>query len=332
MAGAKGILLYSGGLDSLLAGRLLMEQGVEMSGVMFLLPFQAPDYNPEDDRPAKIARDNGIPLRFFRCGREYMEMVKNPPHGYGKRSNPCIDCKIYFLRKAGELMESEGASFVATGEVVGQRPMSQMKHMLRHIENESGLRDRLLRPLSARLLPPTAVEREGLVDRDRLMGVSGRGRSVQLELADAMGITEYASPAGGCLFTDVQISRRVRDLFDRVPDFDMTDVYLLSVGRHLRAGDSLKFIVGRNEAENAELEKYGPGADVLLLPDFKGPVIYARGAVGEDDIRALASVAARYGRPAGEGDRIVLFRKGRPAGEVPSGIPVTDAVLRGMMI
>ncbi len=330
--GAGGILLYSGGLDSLLAGRLLMDQGIEMSGIMFILPFHAPDFRPEDDRPAKIARDNGIPLRFFRCGREYMEMVKNPPHGYGRRSNPCIDCKIYFLRKARELMESEGASFVATGEVVGQRPMSQMKHMLRHIENESGLKGRLLRPLSARLLTPTIAEREGLVDRERLRGISGRGRLDQMELARSMGIAEYASPAGGCLFTDVQIARRVRDLLDRVPDFDMTDVYLLSLGRHLRAGAGLKFIVGRNEAENIELEKYGAGADLLLLPDFKGPVVFARGAVDDDDVRLMAAAAGRYGRPAGEGDRIALFRKGRPEGYVPAGVPADDAVLKRMMI
>ncbi len=330
--GARGILLYSGGLDSLLAGRLLMEQGVEMSGIMFILPFRAPDFSPEEDRPARIARDNGIPLRFFRCGREYMEMVKNPPHGYGKRSNPCIDCKIYFLRKAGELMASEGASFVATGEVVGQRPMSQMKHMLRHIEIESGLKDRLLRPLSARLLPPTGVEREGLVDRERLLGISGRGRSAQMELARTMGIAEYASPAGGCLFTDPQIARRVRDLLDHVPDFDMVDMYLLSVGRHFRAGEGLKFIVGRNETENTELEKYASGADLMLLPDFNGPVVFARGSVGEGDVRLLASVAARYGRPAEGKDRIRLLRRGSPGDAVMTGVPVDDEVLRQMMI
>ncbi|HSV97365.1 MAG TPA: tRNA 4-thiouridine(8) synthase ThiI [Spirochaetota bacterium] len=330
--GARGILLYSGGLDSLLAGRLLMGQGVEVRGIMFILPFHAPDFRPEEDRPAKIARDNGIPMRFFRCGREYMEMVKNPPHGYGKRSNPCIDCKIYFLRKAGELMESEGASFVATGEVVGQRPMSQMKHMLRHIENESGLKGLLLRPLSARLLPPTIAEREGLVDRERLLGISGRGRSAQMELARSMGITGYASPAGGCLFTDPQISRRVRDLLDNVPDFDMLDVYLLSIGRHFRAREGLKFIVGRNETENAKLEKYGSGADLLLLPAFKGPVVFARGAVGEGDIRLLASVAARYGKPAEGDDRIALLGRGSTVGEVPSGVPLDDAVLKQMMI
>lgn len=329
---ARGILLYSGGLDSLLAGRLLLEQGVEVSGIMFVLPFAAPDYRPEQSPQARFARDNAIPLRFFRCGREYMEMVKNPPHGYGKRSNPCIDCKIYFLRKAGELMESEGASFVATGEVVGQRPMSQMKHMLRHIENESGLKGRLLRPLSAKLLPPTIPEREGLVDRERLMGISGRGRSAQIELARRMGIAEYASPAGGCLFTDVQIARRVRDLLDRVPGFDMTDVYLLSLGRHFRAREDLKFIVGRNEAENVELEKYASDADALLVPEFKGPVVFARGAVGDDDVRLLSSIAARYGKPSGTDDRLTLFKRGLRHREVPAGEPADDEAIKRLMI
>lgn len=326
------ILLYSGGLDSLLAGRLLMEQGVEVEGIMFVLPFAAPDYRPEESPQAAYARDNRIPLRFFRLGREYMEMVKNPPHGYGKRSNPCIDCKIYFIRKAGELMESEGADFVATGEVVGQRPMSQTKHMMRHIETQSGLKGRLLRPLSARLLPPTIPEREGLVDRERLMGISGRGRSAQMDLARRMGIAEYASPAGGCLFTDVQIARRVRDLLERVPDFDMTDVYLLSLGRHLRVREDLKLIVGRNETENAELEKYGSGADALLVPLFKGPVVFARGGLGDDDIRFIASVAARYGRPSGSGDPLTLFRRGVRQGEVPAGVRAEDGAIRGLMI
>ena len=304
---ARGILLYSGGLDSLLAGRLLLEQDVEVSGIMFVLPFAAPDYRPEYSPQARFARDNSIPLRFFRCGREDMEMVKAPPHGYGKRSNPCIDCKIYFLRKAGELMESEGASFVATGEVVGQRPMSQMKHMLRHIENESGLKGRLLRPLSAKLLP-------------------------QMDLARTMGITEYASPAGGCLFTDVQIARRVRDLLDRIPDFDMTDVYLLSLGRHFRAREDLKFIVGRNEGENAELEKYASGADALLVPEFKGPVVFARGAVGDDDVRLLSSIVARYGKPSGADDRLTLFKKGLRDREVTAGEPAEDDTIRRLLI
>lgn len=307
---AEGVLLYSGGLDSLLSARLLMDQGIDLLGIQFLLPFVPPDHDPARSDAARFARGIGLRLEFIRCDMEYMEMAKNPPHGYGKRMNPCIDCKIFFLKKARSVMEREGASFVATGEVVGQRPMSQMRHMLNHIEKQSGLNGRLLRPLSARLLKPTVAELSGMVNRELLLGISGRSRAEQLAMAERFGIREYSSPAGGCLFTDRQIAGRVKDLYDHVKDFSLLDVYLLGVGRHLRLNERLKIIVGRNEPENRELWKFRETADLFLEPEFKGPSVFARGLIADEDIHTIGSIMLRYGK-AGESDRSVQVYRGR---------------------
>ncbi len=309
----KGILLYSGGLDSLLAGKLLLDQGIELIGMHFLLPFVAPDSHPEESVAARHAAQIGLALRHIRLGREYMEMAKDPPHGYGKKMNPCIDCKIYLLKKAREAMLAEGASFVATGEVVGQRPMSQMKHMLNHIEKESGLKEYLLRPLSARLMKPTLAEKNGIVDRDLLLGISGRSRSVQAGLAAEYNIKEYATPAGGCLFTDAFIAPRIKDLFEHVPDFSMVDSYLLGLGRHFRLHENLKIIVGRNESENIELEKYRDEADAYIAPQFKGPSVFMRGSASDDDYRLTGAIIARYGNSGGTDGEIRIYRKDEQA-------------------
>lgn len=328
----RGVLLYSGGLDSLLAARLLIDQGIGLLGVMFVLPFFSPDYNPEEGLAARYAGGIGLPLEFIRCGMEYMEIAKNPPHGYGKRMNPCIDCKIFFLKNAGQIMERERASFVATGEVVGQRPMSQMRHMLNHIEKQSGLQGKLLRPLSAKLLKPTLAEQRGEVDRERLLGISGRSRAQQLALAEGYGIRDYSSPAGGCLFTDAHIAPRVRDLYDYVGNFSMPDVYLLNVGRHLRLNPRLKIIVGRNEPENRELWKYRAMADLFFEPQFKGPSVFARGVIADEDIDAIASIMLRYGR-AGESDRIVqVYRGDSPPRSHTCGEPMEMSAVEALRI
>ncbi len=321
----RGILLYSGGLDSLLAAKILMDQGVDIIGYHFILPFAAPDADPEIMKPSILARRISLPLRHIRCGRDYMEMVKNPPHGRGKNINPCIDCKIFFLRRAAAALEEEGASFVATGEVAGQRPMSQMKHMLIHIEKESGLQGKLLRPLSAGILRPTEAERAGIVDREKLLSLSGRGRKPQMELAAHYGITDYASPAGGCLFTDSNFSLRVQDLLDNHPDYSMTDVYLLTIGRHFRPHSGCRFIVPRNEEENRKLEKYQSLADYFFTPAFKGPSVYGIGVFNREDSALVCSVIARYGKPhegepiiyrSSPGEETVALGPGRPAEDV----------------
>ena len=292
----KGILLYSGGLDSLIAARLLLDQGIELTGLYCVLPFVPPHTNPATLEAAKMAEQINLPLEFHRLGREYLDIIKDPPHGHGKEMNPCVDCKIYFMKIAGRLMREEDAAFVATGEVVGQRPMSQMKNTMRHIEKESGLQDYLLRPLSAKILSPTRAEREGIVDRERLLDIHGRGRKRQMALAEEYGIQQYQSPAGGCFFTDPYIAGRARDLVDHQPGFTAVDTYLLTIGRHLRPSPSAKIIVARNSDENDILEEYRDGAACVIIPGFRGPLALVTGDPRTEDISLAAQVIARYGK------------------------------------
>jgi tRNA U34 2-thiouridine synthase MnmA/TrmU len=276
---------------------VLLDQGLDLTGLHFVLPFFAPGETAGTDTVAGFARDLGLPLRHEYCGMDYMRMVEHPPHGYGSRINPCIDCKIWFIRRAAELMRQEGLDFVATGEVVGQRPMSQQRHTMRHIEKETGLEGRLLRPLSAQLLEPTIPEQQGLVDRSRLLKLSGRSRSPQLELAARMGITRHESPAGGCLFTDGFFASRLRDLFAHVPDYTLDDVVLLRTGRHFRIHPALKMIVSRNAAETALLEERQQAGQGFLVSNFRSRVGLLRGQVADNDLLFLAGFIARYGHP-----------------------------------
>jgi tRNA-uridine 2-sulfurtransferase len=306
----KGVVLFSGGLDSLLAARLLMDQDLELIGFHCLLPFTAPDAGPEDLTPVRIASRIPLSVRIHRCGKEYIDIVRNPPHGYGKHANPCIDCHIYFIRKAAELMRELNADFVATGEVVGQRPMSQMRHTMNHIEKETGLGGRLLRPLSAKLLKPTLPEMDGTVNRDMLLGLNGRSRREQFDLAEKYGIVDYVSPSGGCLFTDRFIASRVRDLFERHHDCGPVDLYLLTIGRHYRINSDVKIIVARNEKENNELEKYRDLSDAFFSPDFKGPSIFVKGSVTGDDFDVIGSIMLRYGKLEGDTPVMTVYIKG----------------------
>ena len=297
MKKAKGILLYSGGLDSLLAAKVLLEQNIELIGLHFLLPFFPPHADPDKTKAALYAERIGLKVEHIRTGSEYMEMLKNPSYGYGKNMNPCVDCKIYFLRYAAEYMRKNGYDFVATGEVVGQRPMSQQRNKMNLIEKESSLKDFLLRPLSAKLLNPIKAEREGLIDRERLLDFSGRGRDRQFALARGYGIEEYASPAGGCLFTDVTYSARLKDLLAMHQDYRDIDIYLLSVGRHYRLSPSCKLIVSRNAEETEILDKYSHKSDMYLISNFRGPVGFIRGNASMDDLETAYKILYRHGKP-----------------------------------
>jgi len=328
----KGILLYSGGLDSLIAARLLLDQGIELTGLYCVLPFVPPHTNPATLEAAKMAAQINLPLEYHRLGREYLDIIKNPPHGYGKEMNPCVDCKIYFMKIAGRLMREEDAAFVATGEVVGQRPMSQLKNTMRHIEKESGLQDYLLRPLSAKILAPTRAEREGIVDRERLLDINGRGRKRQMALAEEYGIQQYQSPAGGCFFTDPYIAGRVRDLVDHQPGFTAVDTYLLTVGRHLRPSPSAKIIVARNSDENDILEEYREGAACMIIPGFRGPLALVTGDPRPEDITLGARVIARYGK-FGNGPGVLEIHEGEDSVRtLEISEPADDAVIDSMRI
>ena len=328
----KCVLLYSGGLDSILAAKVLQEQNIEVIGFHCILPFMPDDFNTDDLAPVKQAKQIDLPLVIYKCGHEYMEMVKSPPHGHGKNMNPCIDCKIFFIKKAAEYMHECGAAFVATGEVVGQRPMSQLKHTLNHIINVTHLEGRLLRPLSAKILKPTLVEEQGIVDRDKLLDISGRGRRIQMQLAEKYGITDYASPAGGCLLTDANVSARLRDLFAYHENYTHIDTYLLTIGRHFRLDDKAKLIVARNEFESIALENCKASAQTFFEPTFKGPTAYLCGEPTKDITELAVSIVCRYGKPDLIENKVIVSQKNAQVNEVIVKEPASEELLNQLRI
>jgi tRNA U34 2-thiouridine synthase MnmA/TrmU len=275
----KALLLLSGGLDSTLAGRILLEMGVDVEAVNFSSPFcrcTPKSFGCSAARAAAIAL--GVKVTTLWKGEDYLDVVKHPRHGRGCGMNPCLDCRIFTFRKACELLPEIGADFVVTGEVLGQRPMSQHREAMLLIERESGLDGLIVRPLSAQLLPPSLPERRGLIDRNRLLSLHGRSRREQMAMASGYGIHDYPCPAGGCLLTDLEFSARMRELFTVEPECDLDDVRLLSVGRHFRLPDGAKVVVGRNEADNQCLEQMAKSDDWLLIPGSgaPGPVVLLR--------------------------------------------------------
>ena len=266
----KAVVMFSGGLDSILAARVLMEQGIEVH--LFTLRVDCPPIEEPsatagsssvadvEDAPAKGARILGLPLTRLSCPDEFLEMVKHPRYGYGSNMNPCIDCKIQIMKKAREFMEKIGASFVATGEVLGERPMSQRRDTMMLIEKAAGMRRMIVRPLSAKLLDPTIPEETGVVDRKKLLDIRGRSRKPQMELAAKFGITEYPSPAGGCQLTDPGFAARLDDLLKDNPNFDCNDFNLLKVGRHFRffaLATEVTPSTSSGQAENTEIQQTG---------------------------------------------------------------------------
>src|SRR5512136_2744193 len=246
----KAVSMLSGGLDSILATKLILDQQIDVEAVNFSGFFCS--CKREGSAAVDAAKMLSVPLKVVRVGVEYLRMVRKPKYGYGKNMNPCIDCKIFMLREAKKYAKTVGASFVFTGEVLDERPMSQHYKALRTIEEESGLKGRLLRPLSAKILPQTVVEKKGLVDREKMMEIRGRSRKPQMRLAEKFGIKTYPSPAGGCLLTEKEFSTKMRDIFTHKKRCSMADVTFLKLGRHFRCGRS-KMIIGRNETENKVL-------------------------------------------------------------------------------
>lgn len=296
--------LISGGLDSILAARLMLEQGIEVVGISFVTPF----FNSEGAQRATAAV--GIPLKILDITEPHLAMLRHPKHGYGNNMNPCIDCHALMLREAGRVMEDEGGDFLFTGEVLGQRPMSQNKGALRTVELESGYEGLILRPLSAQLLSETIPEQEEKVDRERLMGIKGRSRKEQLALAQRYNITEYLSPAGGCLLTDPIFSRRLEDLFRHHDPFQIRDLELLKVGRHLRLTPALKAIVGRHAQDNEKiLQLVAPEDDLLKVEGYPGPLCLIPYGGTAEDIERAASICVRYSDAPAEEPVSVLWKR-----------------------
>ena len=276
MTRVKAISLLSGGLDSILATELIRRQGIEVITFNVKTPFGIPKKDGTSEA-AQAADQLKVPLKVLCVDQDYLRMLRNPKHGYGKNLNPCVDCKIFILKKAKKYAKEIGADFLFTGEVLGERPMSQHSHALKIIAEESGLKGKLLRPLSAKLLPETVAEKKGLVDRNKLLSIQGRSRKPQFALAKEYGITVYPSPAGGCLLTCEEYSKKLRDLFENKKRLSMADVALLRVGRHFRLGKN-KIIVGRNEAENKFLTANKIKSDfVFELSDIVGPTTLLAG-------------------------------------------------------
>jgi tRNA-uridine 2-sulfurtransferase len=289
----RALGLMSGGLDSALAARLLIDQGLEVIG----LHLESPTACRSDVR--EVARTLDIRLEVRPKGEEYLRLLRSPRFGYGKNMNPCVDCRVFMLHAAKRCMEEVGAEFVFTGEVVGQRPMSQSRNSLTLIDADAGLTGRILRPLSARLLPMTEPERRGLVDRERLLSISGRGRETQLALAARLGLQNYESPGGGCLLTDANFSAKLRDLFTHVPEERTTleDVRLLRLGRHFRVRDDLKIVLGRNQDENRQLSGFTNEERWLIEPEnWNGPNALVCGPRGEGSLQEALVLMARYSR------------------------------------
>lgn len=292
---SRALGLLSGGLDSSLAALCLKRQGVEVTAIAFVTPFFGAG------KARRAAEQMEIPLLVHDIGTTHLEMVKHPVYGYGKNLNPCIDCHAMMFRLAGEVMVREGFDFLFSGEVLGQRPMSQNLSALRAVAKHSGHPERILRPLSARLLPITPMEEQGLVDRGQLLDIQGRTRRRQEQFARDWNLVDYPSSGGGCLLTEKHFSDRLRDLITHEPDCTISDVELLKTGRQFRISPQARLAVGRNQQDNDRLRELAGSHDLLLrCLGFSGPLGVLSGAPQATDVESAAAVVAGYGKGSGE--------------------------------
>lgn len=309
----KALALLSGGLDSMLAVKLILNQGIDIVALNFTSPFCLCSKNKCNAYEA--AKQLGIPLKVMEKGKEYLKIIRKPKFGYGSGMNPCIDCRIFILKKAKKYAKEIGAKFIFTGEVLDERPMSQHLRALKLIEKEAGLKGKVLRPLSAKLLPETEAERKGWVDRNKLLDIRGRSRKPQIELVKKFGIKEYPCPSGGCLLTYKEFANKVRDLFKHKKKIDLKDIELLKVGRHFRFNES-KIIVGRNKEENEKLLILKNKNDyVFEVQNFPSPITILQGKKTKETIRIAAELTARYSDAQGE-NISVKYGKIKPEKEI----------------
>jgi tRNA-specific 2-thiouridylase len=329
----KAVALISGGLDSMLAAKTILEQGVHVEGINFFTGFCVEGHThairardkakPKRNNSLWVAEQLGIKLHIIDVIEEYKDVLINPKHGYGANMNPCLDCKIFMVNKAKQWIAENGFDFIITGEVIGQRPMSQRKETMPIVARESGADDLLLRPLCAKNLPATLPEREGWVDREKLYDFSGRSRKPQMALAEQYGFSEYAQPAGGCCFlTDASYSAKLVDLWqarDNNRAYDLDDIMLLKVGRHIRPRPNFKMIVAREEGEGRFLQGYKKEFMMMNCTSHNGPLVLIDGSPSDEDLLLAAAITARYGQ-------------GRDADQVDVGITGKDGSARSVQV
>lgn len=306
----KAVALISGGLDSMLATKAIMDQGVHVEGINFFTGFCVEGHTHairnrgESDKPKRnnslwVAEQLGIKLHIIDVIEEYKQVLLNPKHGYGANLNPCLDCKIFMVNRAKQWITEHGFDFIITGEVIGQRPMSQRKQTMPIVAAESGANDLLVRPLSAQYLPPTLPERNGWIDRSKLFNITGRSRKPQMSLAKEFGFNDYAQPAGGCCFlTDESYSKKLVDLWQArgERDYELDDVMLLKVGRHIRPRPHFKVIVARDDGEAQFMSGYKKDYVSMNCASHRGPLLLIDGVPGEEDINLAGQILARYGQ------------------------------------
>lgn len=300
----RALAMMSGGLDSTLAAKLIKDQGIEVIGVCFKSYFFG------EENAKRMCKQIGIRLEVIDFSEEHFEMVKNPKHGRGKNMNPCVDCHAMMMRYSGEILEKFDADFIITGEVLNQRPMSQNKQALNTVKNESGFGDKILRPLCALNLEPTEMEILGLVDRSKLLSISGRSRKPQMELAEKWGIKDYPSPAGGCRLTEPNYSLRLKEALDRKGDLSEKEIYLLRFGRHFLTSLGTKIIVSRTGEEGEAIKKVLSKEDTVFLPlSHMGAIGIIHGQASQEDRELAARITARYGK--GKDAEIVSIKHGK---------------------
>lgn len=288
----KAIGLFSGGLDSALAIKIVQEQGIEVTALNFVSPFC--NCIGKGCSIVELAKRLSVPIKIMNKGMDYLKMARNPKYGYGKNMNPCIDCKIYIFRKAKKYAKEIGAKFIFTGEVLGQRPMSQQHKTLMLIEKEAGLKGKLVRPLCAGLLKPTEAEKKGWIDRTKLLKFQGRKRTPQIDLAQKYKIDGFLCGGSGCKLTNKEYSDKLRDLFGHQKRISMDDIIILSFGRHFRCNKT-KIIVGKDEKQNNKLLELRKKTDIILEPEnVMGPITLIRGKKDKTAIEIAASITARY--------------------------------------
>jgi tRNA U34 2-thiouridine synthase MnmA/TrmU len=305
----RAVGLLSGGLDSTLAARILIDQGIEVHAINFVSPFCTctPRSMGCSAVEKAVEQLGNIPLTRIALGDEYLTMVKSPRHGRGRGLNPCLDCRAMKIRKAAVHLREIGASFLFTGEVLGQRPMSQHRRAMAIIDKDTGIGDITLRPLSATHFPPTLPEREGWVDRSKLLGIEGRSRKAQIALARDKNINDYPCPGGGCLLTDKFFAGKLADYFAHCDTPSIKDMPLLKIGRHFRNENGKKTIVGRDEREGLMLSRLAPPALHLFFPvNFSGPHILAEEPYSD----AIRELFYKYGKVPGDGESSIEWIHG----------------------